>query len=67
MDLPVYLERVQKKTDEDEQLIQELEQKSKFHAIQKQERLPTLTEVLYNTSEEEMLEMGDITSDATNE
>ncbi len=66
MNVNVYLDPVKPQIDADELLIMELEKKAQIEAVQKQERLPTLTEVLYHMSEEDMLEIKDIVFDATN-
>ena len=50
---------------EDEALIVELEQKARITAIEKQGQIPSLTEVLYHMSEDDMLSIKDILGDAT--
>jgi hypothetical protein len=68
MKFTVKLERVQtlKDDNEDELLIQELEKKARLTAIEKAGRTPSLVEVLYHMSEEEMLSIRDLVSDAIN-
>lgn len=64
MNFEITLERVSPFSDSDEALIQEMEQKSRITAIQKSNRIPSLTEVLWHMSEEEMLDIKDLLGDA---
>ncbi len=66
MELPMTLERVVKLAESDEAFILELLKKAELAAIQKANRIPTLTEVLYHQTEEEMLDIGDLVGYAAN-
>lgn len=66
MGLPLTLERVVKLAENDENLIMEILKKAEFAAMQKQNRIPTLTEVLYHQTEEEILDIGDLLGYAAN-
>lgn len=60
MDLSLTLERVVKLTENDEEAILEILKRAEFIAMQKIGRLPTLTELLYHRSEEEILDIGEL-------
>ena len=54
------LERVVKLAENDEALIMEILKKAEFAAMQKVNRIPTLTEVLYHQPSDEALDIEDI-------
>ena len=58
MIIPITLERLPK-INEDNQLIFELEANSKLKAFMKTGQNPTLTELLYNQSEDDMLSLNE--------
>ena len=66
MVLPLKLERVVKLAENDEDLILEVLKKAEFAAMQKIGRVPTLTEVLYHQTEEEILDIKDLLDNAIN-
>jgi len=62
MILPVRLERVEaqaREQNKDEWVIYELEKDAKIRIIKKEERAPTLTELLFNQTEEEIMTLTD--------
>jgi hypothetical protein len=58
--LEASLERKKKIVDADEQIIEELRQKSKFKAHELQNRLPSLNEILYDMNEDKALTMEEV-------
>lgn len=67
MRLPLTLERVVKLAENDDALIMEIMKKAELQAMLKVGRIPTVTEVLYHQSEEELLNIEDILGNAFNE
>jgi len=63
--LNVSLERKTKPADFNERLIQQMKEKARFVANEKEKRLPSLNEILYNADEEQMLSMKDVLGDET--
>lgn len=61
--LSVSLERKMKPADFDDRLIQQMKEKARFVASEKEKRLPSLNEILYNADEEQMLSMKDVLGD----
>lgn len=59
MDIIVTLEKKQKLMA-DENLYQELETKVQFDALKKRGKLPSLTELLYNQTEDEILSIKEM-------
>lgn len=59
MEITVTLEKKIKHL-EDEGLYKELESKVNFDALRKQNKLPSLTELLYGQTEDEMLSMKEM-------
>jgi|WetSurSiteA1Bulk_404760.scaffolds.fasta_scaffold109282_2 hypothetical protein len=59
MIIPITLER-KVHENKDDWMIFELENSAKVQAAQKQERAPTLTELLYNQTEDEMLTIAEL-------
>jgi hypothetical protein len=67
MELALTLERVVKLVEEDEEKIFEMLKKAEFVAMERRNTLPTLTQVLYHQTEDEMLDIGDLTGYAFNQ
>ena len=64
--LNVSLER-KPKPGNDESVAQRLKEKAWFTANEKEKRLPSLNEVLYNMDEDKMLSMKDVLGDESNQ
>jgi hypothetical protein len=66
MELPIRLERIVRLAETDEDVILEVLKKAEFAAMQKNNKLPTLTELLYHQTEDEILDIGDLLTNAAN-
>lgn len=65
MELRVTLERKPAViSDKEELLLQELEKKARIQALQKNDRVPTIEEYLYHTTEESEINIKDIAPNA---
>ena len=59
MDIIITLEKKQKLTD-DENLLAEVESKVHFDVLTKRNKLPSLTEILYGQTEDEMVSIKEL-------
>jgi hypothetical protein len=60
MIIPITLERIPAHSGEDTTVIYELEAAAKFKAIKQDGKYPTLTELLYHQTEEEMTTLTEL-------
>jgi hypothetical protein len=62
MIIPITLERMPSRSGQDELVIYELEASANFKAIKKEGKDPSLTELLYHQTEEEMTALTELTN-----